>query len=421
MDKRQLVLDAINHRQPKEVPIDFGSTNISGIHCSVVEKLREHFGLEKRPVKVYEPYLSLGLVEQDLADAMGTAVAMTLPLSASFGFPPKDWKEWTAPWGQTVLVPGGMNTTVDGNGDILAYPMGDVTAPPSGKMPKSGWYFDSITRQDEIDEDNLNPEDNLEEFQIISDEAVTRLIDNGKAAKATGRAVIFSGPNTALGDIGRVPGFALRHPKGIRAVDEWYISVVARADYIREVFRRQTERALVNLEKVRKAGGDDIFDIVNLCGTDFGTQQSTFCSLESFNDVYRDCYVRMCDWVHKNTRWKIFKHSCGAIEPFIQTFIDIGFDILNPVQCSAAGMGAEGLKKKYGDRLVFWGGGVDTQKTLPFGTPEAVRKEVLERCRIFSPGGGFVFNAIHCVQALTPIPNFIAMLDAVKEFNRAGR
>lgn len=421
MGTRQLVLDAINHRQPGEVPIDFGSTNISGIHCSVVEKLREHFGLEKRLVKVYEPYLSLGLVEPDLADAMGTAVAMTLPLSVSFGFPPKDWKEWVAPWGQTVLVPGGMNTTVDGNGDIFAYPMGDVTAPPSGKMPKSGWYFDAITRQDEIDEDNLNPEDNLEEFPIISDEAVARLIENGKAAKATGRAVIFSGPNTSLGDIGRVPGFALKHPKGIRAVDEWYMSVVARADYIREVFERQTERALVNLEKIKKAGGNDIFDIINLCGTDFGTQQSTFCSLDSFNEIYRDCYVAMCGWIHQNTGWKIFKHSCGAIESFIQTFIDIGFDILNPVQCSAAGMGAEGLKKKYGDRIVFWGGGVDTQKTLPFGTPEEVRREVLERCRIFAPGGGFVFNAIHCVQALTPIPNFIAMLDAVKEFNRAGR
>jgi hypothetical protein len=338
-------------------------------------------------------------------------------LSNSFGFPAGHWKEWTAPWGQTVLVPGGMNTTVDENGDILAYPRGDTSVPPSGKMPKAGWYFHAINRQGEIDEDNLNPEDNLEEFAVLADEAVARLIENGKAAKATGRAVIFGGPGTALGDIGRVPGHALKHPKGIRAVDEWYMSIAMRPDYVREVFERQTDISLVNLEKIGKAGGDGVFDIINICGTDFGTQQSTFCSLETFNALYRDSYVRMCGWIHKNTGWKILKHSCGAIEPFLQAFIDIGFDILNPVQCSAAGMEAGGLKKKYGNRLVFWGGGVDTQRTLPFGTPADVRREVLERCRIFSPGGGFIFNAIHCVQALTPIPNFIAMLDAAYEYS----
>jgi uroporphyrinogen-III decarboxylase len=102
----------------------------------------------------------------------------------------------------------------------------------------------------------------------------------------------------------------------------------------------------------------------------------------------------------------------------MQNFIDAGVDIINPVQCSATGMDPKALKERYGDKLVFWGGGVDTQKTLPFGTPEEVRKEVLERCEIFSPNGGFVFNAIHNVQAQTPLENMVAMLDAVKEFNR---
>ena len=128
----------------------------------------------------------------------------------------------------------------------------------------------------------------------------------------------------------------------------------------------------------------------------------------------------MCDWIHKNTHWKVFKHCCGAVEPLIGPMADAGFDILNPVQCSAVGMDPAHLKKTYGSRITFWGGGIDTQKTLPFGTPEDVRKEVLERCRIFSTGGGFVFNTIHNTQAKTPLENFIAMLDAVKEFNKAG-
>ncbi len=101
----------------------------------------------------------------------------------------------------------------------------------------------------------------------------------------------------------------------------------------------------------------------------------------------------------------------------MEHFIDAGFDIINPVQCSATGMDPQTLKDRYGKNLVFWGGGVDTQKTLPFQTPTEVRQEVLKRCEIFSPDGGFVFDAIHNVQAMTPIENIIAMLDAVKEFN----
>jgi uroporphyrinogen-III decarboxylase len=102
---------------------------------------------------------------------------------------------------------------------------------------------------------------------------------------------------------------------------------------------------------------------------------------------------------------------------FYESFIEAGFDIVNPVQCSAAGMEPGALKERYGERLVFWGGGVDTQQVLPFGTPAEVREQVLGRCEIFAPGGGFVFNAIHNVQAGTPVENVVAMVDAVREFN----
>jgi len=125
----------------------------------------------------------------------------------------------------------------------------------------------------------------------------------------------------------------------------------------------------------------------------------------------------MNDWIHENTTWKTFKHSCGAVATFMDHFIASGFDIINPVQCSAAGMDPKTLKDKFGDRLVFWGGGVDTQHTLPFGTPEEVREQVLGRCEIFSKNGGFVFDAIHNVQANTPVANVVAMIDAVKSFN----
>jgi uroporphyrinogen-III decarboxylase len=134
-------------------------------------------------------------------------------------------------------------------------------------------------------------------------------------------------------------------------------------------------------------------------------------------EIWLPRYRKINDWIHGNTKWKTFKHSCGAIEPLIETFIDSGFDCLNPVQCSADGMAPEGLKDKHGSRITFWGGGVNTQQTLPFGSPGEVKAEVLERCRVFAPGGGFVFNAIHNVQALTPVENVVAMIDAVHEYN----
>ena len=158
-------------------------------------------------------------------------------------------------------------------------------------------------------------------------------------------------------------------------------------------------------------------DAVFLCGSDFGTQTSAFCSVPTFRELRLPYYKRICDWIHAETTWKCFKHSCGSVKRFYESFIEAGFEIVNPVQCSAVGMEPDLLKQEYGDRLTFWDGGVDTQKTLPFGTPAEVREQVLRRCEIFAPGGGFVFNAIHNIQASTPTENVVAMFDAVREFN----
>ena len=215
-----------------------------------------------------------------------------------------------------------------------------------------------------------------------------------------------------------MPGPSLKHPRGIRDVAEWYISTRSRQDYTHKVFERQCETAILNLEKIHAAIGNSI-QAAFICGTDFGTQTSAFCSVKTFNDLYFPYYKQVNDWVHKHTQWKTFKHSCGAIFKFLPSLVEAGFDILNPVQCSAAGMDPRQLKSEFGDRLVFWGGGVDTQRVLPFGTPAEVREQVMQRCEVFSMNGGFVFNTVHNVQAATPVENIVAMLDAVHEFNGA--
>jgi hypothetical protein len=416
MTSRERVANAINHRLPDRIPVDFGSTGVTGIHVSCVAALREHYGLESRPVKVHEPYQMLGLVEDDLKQAMGIDVDGVFGRKTLFGIAADNWKPWRTQQGLDILVPGDFNTTVDSNGDILIYPEGDLSVPPSGRMPKGGYFFDTIVRQQTIDEDSLNPEDNLEEFGPISDEDLQHILANARHAAARARAVMASIGGTAFGDIALVPAPFLKHPKGIRDIGEWYMSTRSRRAHIHSIFSRQCEIALGNLEKIHKATGNNI-DVVFLCGADFGTQTSTFCSVSTFRELWFPYYKTVNDWIHKHTAWKCFKHSCGSVVRFIPSFIEAGFDILNPVQCSATGMDAATLKREYGDHIVFWGGGVDTQQTLPFGSPGQVRKEVLERCRIFSEGGGFVFNSIHNVQAATPVENIVAMSNAVHAFN----
>lgn len=415
MTSKEKVKKALEH-QSGPVPMDFGTNAVTGIHCSVVKELRDYYGLEKRPVKINEPYQMLGEIEPDLQDAMGVDVDAIYPRNTMFGFPNEGWKEWKTPWGQEVLVPERFNVTVNENGDTLIYPEGDTTAPPSGKMPKTGVFFDTIMRQEPIDDENLNVEDNLEEFAPISEEDLEHYRKEAERLEDTERAVMSGLGGMGLGDIALVPAPMMKYPKGIRDVTEWYISTVTRRDYLHQIFDYQTKMAIENLGKIHQAVGE-VFDAVMLCGTDFGTQDSTFCSADTYRELYMPYYQRINSWIHENTSWKTFKHSCGAVSDFMPLFIESGFDIINPVQISAKGMDRETLKSKFGDDLVFWGGGVDTQKTMPFGSAEEVRADVLKSCEVFSRGGGYVFNAVHNVQAKSPIENVVAMIDAVHEFN----
>jgi hypothetical protein len=418
MTSREKILASLNHK-PGPVAVDFGSTHVSGIHVSCVAALRRHHGLREHPVKVFEPYQMLGLVEDDLRDALGIDATGLFGRDTMFGFPTANWREWRAPWGQVMLVPGAFLPQPAPDGGVLMHPGGDLSAPASGHMPRDGFFFDAIIRQEPIDEDKLDPLDNCEEFALLSGEAIEHWRGELAGARDSRRAVVASPGGMGFGDIALVPATSLKRPRGIRDVAEWYMALVERRDYVHAIFERQCDIALKNLETFAAIAGDTV-DALFVCGTDFGTQLSQFCSLETFNTLYAPYYRRVNDWVHTRTKWKTIQHSCGAVHPLMPGFIDAGFDIVNPVQCSATDMEPARLKREFGGRIVFWGGGVDTQKTLPFGTPAGVRAEVLGRLRIFAPGGGFVFNAIHNIQALTPTENIVAMIDAVREYNTAG-
>ena len=417
MSPRERVELALNHKEPDRVPFDMGGSPTTGIHVSSVYRLRQALGLDEpgTPVKVIEPFQMLGEVASDLRDALGIDVVALGSIRTFFGFKLEGWRPWTTFDGTPVVVPGGFNTDPEPNGDILLYPDGDRSAPPSGRMPEGGWYFDAITRQEPIDDARLNVEDNLEEFGPMSDEDVERFGNEAeRMSTQTDKAILANFGGTSFGDIALVPAPWLKHPKGIRDVAEWYISTVTRRDYVYRVFERQCEIGLANLERIHKAVGNRV-SAVFVTGTDFGAQNAPFISPQAYRDLYKPFHTVVNDWVHSNTTWKTLIHSCGSVRALMEDFVAAGFDILNPVQCSATGMDPAELKSEFGDRLVFWGGGVDTQRTLPFGTPDQVRREVRERIRVFGRGGGFVFNTIHNIQAGVPVENLIAMLETVRE------
>jgi hypothetical protein len=418
MNSKERVNLTLNHQEPDKVPLDLGGSGVTSMHVSSVYLLRQALGFDApgTPVKVIEPYQMLGEIKSDLMEAIGIDIIPLSGRKTMFGFKNEGWKSWTTFDGSPVLVPEGFNTDPEPNGDIFLYPEGDKSAPASGRMPKGGWYFDAIVRQPPIDDDQLKVEDNLEEFDYISDEDLSYFKNEAERLyNETDKAIFGSFGGTSFGDIALVPAMWLKNPRGIRDIEEWYVSTVIRRDYVYQIFERQCEIALSNLEKIYQVVGNKVAAVF-VTGTDFGMQTGTFISSKIYRDLYQPFHKIVNDWIHENTQWKSFIHSCGSVYALIPDFIKAGFDILNPVQCSAAEMEPERLKKQFGDQIVFWGGSIDTQKTLPFGTPEEVKKEVIERINAFAPGGGFIFNAIHNIQARTPVENLVAFFKTFNEY-----
>jgi len=407
-------IKTINHQQPDRVVVDFGSNHNTGIHVLIVEKLRDYYGLEKRPVKVIEPYMMLGEIDDELLELMGIDVAGLYSDRNFFGVYNRNWEIRRMPWGQEVLLPQELKYSVNSSGDYIVYPQGDISVSPSAIMPSSGYFFDAIERQQPFNEAELNIDDNLEEYGPVSEESLLYWKRKAEEVSQKKLGVSASFGGTSLGSIALIPGIGLKNPGGIRGVAEWYLSTLIREDFVTGIFDKQTDIAVENLKRLNVAVGDKV-DVLFICGADFGTQDSTFCSVETFDRMWMPYYKKVNDWIHANTKWKTFKHSCGAVETFMNSFIKSGFDIINPVQINAEDMDARHLKNKYGDKIVFWGGGVDTQGVFAFGSPEQVKEQVKRQCEILNKNGGFVFNTVHNIQANVPFKNVVAMLEALSE------
>jgi hypothetical protein len=422
MTPRERVRKAVEHRQPDMVPLDLGSTSVTGIHVKAYAKLKKLLKVEEGSIRVCDPYQMLAEVQESVRRVLGIdTLGIQLPYTL-FGFKNKNWKPWRMPDGTEVLVSGHFAFDADSEGNLLVYPRGDRGAPPSGKMPRNGYYVDGIVRQAPFKEDELDPKQWVDQtYAEYSDEDMRYLEDVSRwAYEETEYSIVGNFCDGGLGDIAVVPGPHITHPTGIRDPEEWYVSLATRKNYIKDIFGYQTELVLRNLGMYYEAVGEKI-DIIDVSETDFGIQTGLFLSKEAFRELFKPFFQDMNDWIHENTDWKTFYHSCGSIEELLDDFIDMGVDIINPVQYTADGMDLGFLKNTYGDRITFWGGGIDSQRTLPFGTPEEVREGVIENMKTLSKNGGFVFSAIHNIQPDVPGKNLEAMFDTVGQFREYTR
>ncbi len=419
MTSRERVIDALNFKKTDRVPVDFGASLVSGINASLVYKLREHYKLPCKDIETTDFLQMLGKVDDDLLQILhGDVIGLNNPVNSIGNSIIDQNQRFIMPDGTPTLIPNDAQYDICSDESIVFYPQGDRTCNPSVKMPKNGLFFDSIDRSKPIDESNLTPiEDFKESFGILTDETAKYFEkESKKLFESTDYAVIGNFGGGALGSPALLPGPNLKNPKGIRKIDEWLMAHLLFPDYVKSVLEYQTENYLKNIEIYKQAVGERI-QLLFISGTDFGTQKSLFISKNIFQNIYKPLYKRMNDWIHQNTNWKTFFHSCGAISEILDDFVEMGVDIVNPVQTSAENMDAKTLKAKYHGRLVFWGGGIDTQKILPYGNPQEVYENVMENLAIFSEGGGYVFNTIHNMVGNIPMKNIEAMLSAIKDFN----
>jgi hypothetical protein len=417
LNSRERVRRSLNHQEPDRIPIDLGSTWISGIQVKAYANLKRALGIKGGEIKIVEPFQMLAEVEKSVREMLGVdTYGIQLP-NTFFGYKNENWKPFPFFDDTNVLISGHAEWEILSNGDMVQFPQGDRRVPPSGKMPKNGYYFDSIIRQEPIKEEELDPKEWVDQMYSLYTEEDLRFLEEETKwyYENTNYSLIGNFGGAGFGDIAWVPGPHIKHPKGVRDPEEWYVSHITRKQYILDIFSLQYELQMKNLKMYKEAVNNRI-DVIVMGGTDFGSQNGPFISPVSYREFHKPLHLSMNKWVHENTNWKTFYHTCGSIVAFLNDFSEAGMDVLNPVQISAGGMDPEFLKNNYGDKFVFWGGAINSQKTLPFDSVEEVKREAETNIKIFRRNGGFVFNNVHNIQANVPVENILALFQTAKNY-----
>lgn len=402
---RERVLAALNHQQPDRVPVDFGGHRSSGIAALAYPKLREALGLEPRIVRVYDPLQQLAIIDQDVLDRFHVD---TIELGRGFALEDKFWSDWTLPNGMPCQVPvWAMPERQEGKW-VLRSDGGQILA----KMPDGAIYFEQCYWPF-LEKDDLErlPEAICLNMWggIASPPGPLGSGPEGENALATGARRLRDRTDRAI--IGLFGGNLLEVGQWLYRMDNFLMLLAGNPRRAHDFLDRLVEIHLANLERYLRAVGPSI-DIICF-GDDLGMQNGPQMSRAMYHEFFKPRHAKMWRRAKELANVKVMLHCCGGVRPLLPDLIEAGLDAINPVQISCAGMDAAGLKKDFGDRISFWGGGCDTRFVLSHGTRDEIGKHVREQTSILAPGGGFVFQQVHNILADVPPENIIAMFEAV--------
>jgi len=404
MNSRERVRKAIRFEEPDRVPIDVGGSLVTGICIDAYVELVKYLGLDLGLPIVYEQFGMMARLAEPVRQRLHSDVIELENPSVAWDLENKDFKPWKTGPGNMVLMPGGFNPVTDEKGYLNIL---NRQGKPLAFMPPGGLYFERACTTAMSDSDaKMSPEDWAASIPLYSDEHLRQLEESAKKLYETTEYSIQGGfLKGGLGTNGIFAG---------HTITDWLCRLVTEPDYAFSILQATAQRAVENLKIYLQAVGKYI-DTIFMSGTDFGTQKGELFNPRIFKELYVPNMRLMNDYVHQHSDAKTMYHSCGSNSRIMDYFVEAGVDILNPIQTTAVNMDPADLKKRFAGRLVFWGGGVDTQTVLPYGTPDEVREQVQERIRIFSPGGGFVFAAIHDIQYGVPPQNILMMADTAFE------
>jgi hypothetical protein len=413
MTSRERVSRTVNFLPADRVPIDLGGMKASGIAVRAYNRVKARLGI-RTATRTWDPKFMIASVEDTVLGRLhGDVVPLDVSSASSELRPDGDWKRMTLYEGAESLMPPGTAVGTDPEGRWAL--LGDDGGPTPLRMPRAGYYFDDLSFNRPgavIDPKAYRPATGF------SDETLDAMRARGRFLfENTDRALLGWGGGVCFLGLSLITDRSSNVTMGLPS--EWMMMLMTEKETCHEMMGRSVDASIRCLEQLRQAVGDYCF-AWGIAADDSGTQRGEFINPELWVEMIKPHYARLCRWIHGNTRWRTFLHSCGSIRALIPHMIEAGVDILNPVQTSAAGMDPAGLKKEFGGRIVFWGGGCDTQRVLPSGSPEEVREHVRERLAIFKPGGGYVFNQVHNIQPNIPPENVIAMFEAAAEYGRYG-
>lgn len=412
MRSRERVLQSMSFQQPDKVAIDFGSHRSSSIMAIAYTKLREHLGLPKKPPKVYDMLQQLAIIDDDVLDRFQVDC---IELGRGFNQNETDWKPWILPNGIECLIPAWITPVLDRAGNwIIHGPDGTSIA-----IQKKGMmYFDQTNFPLSIDpEERLDRLEELFDYNmwngVVGPPGLIPWDEAGMHHLADGAKKLRESSDRAI--VGLFGGSIFEGGQQFFRIDNFLSILVAQPDLANRFLEKLTNIFLKRLELYLKAVGPYI-DVV-LFSDDYGMQTGSQISPAMFQEFFKPRHKAMWDLTKQLAKVKIMLHCCGSITQLLPDMLDAGLDAINPVQTSSKFMEAEQLKAQFKDRITFWGGGCNTQRVLPMGTPSEVREDVLQNLDILTPGGGFVFQQIHNIQADVPPENIVAMFDAISEWN----